>query len=221
MTMHPGNIRKSYSDYLEGRLDEAARHEFETILDENPELRDDYDLFVKAHRLVTGVAPEPAEPGFESKVLSRLAAGRERRAAPLFPFRLMATGALAAAVAFAFTAIVVVYVNRGGEPIALPGPEPAASVTAEPETMAREETVPLAEHELFADPEVASQVDEIATLIDEINKLSEQFRRQEDEVLLHASQDKGLVLRPSNLYRKASLAGTRGSRQGDEVVHAY
>ena len=219
--MHPGNIRKSYSDYLEGRLDESARHRFERILDEHPELRDDYDLFVKTHRLVTGIAPEPAEPNFESKVLSRLAAGRPRRAAPLFPSRLLATGAMAAAVAFALTAILVVFVNRSGEPIALPGPDPATGVPAGPETMARENTVPLAEHELFADPEVASQVDEIATLINEINKLSEQFRRQEDEVLLHASQDKELVLRPSNLYRQATLASTTRSRRGDEVVHAY
>ena len=219
--MHPGNIRKSYSDYLEGRLDEAARHRFETILDEHPKLRDDYDLFVKTHRLVTGVAPEPAEPNFESKVFSRLAAGRQRRAAPLFPSRLLATGAMAAAVAFALTAILVVFVNRGGEPRALPGAEPDTGVTAGPETIAREDTVPLAEHELFADPEVASQVDEIATLIDEINKLSEKFRRQEDEILLHASQDRELVLRPSNLYRQATLASTRKSRRGDEVVHAY
>jgi hypothetical protein len=221
MTMHPGNLRKHYSDYLEGRLDEAARQRFETILNEHPELRDDYDLFVKTHRLVTGIAHEPAEPAFESKVLTRLATGRERRAAPLFPFRLLATGALAAAAAFALTAILIVFVNRGGEP---GGPSVAGSATAlpaRPETVAREGTTPLIEPELFGDPVVASQVEEIAILIEEINKLSEQFRRQEDEVLLHASQDREVVLRPSNLYRQAILASANKSRQGDDVVHAY
>jgi hypothetical protein len=136
--MRPGNIQDYYSDYLEGRLGQAARRRFEEILDSHPDRKADYELFAKTHHVVTHTSPEAAEPGFESRVLSRLADSREKRAVYLLPFRPLSLGTVGAAAAAAvLVAAVLVVVNWGpgepGVPEAVQPPTVVAERAGEPD----------------------------------------------------------------------------------------
>ena len=46
--MKPEDAQTYFSDYLEGRLDAAARRRFEQLLVQDPQLRSEYDLFARA-----------------------------------------------------------------------------------------------------------------------------------------------------------------------------
>ena len=112
MTMKPEDAQTYFSDYLEGGLDAAARRRFEQLLERDPQLRSEYDLFACTRDLVAGLEPEPVSPDFEDRVLARLATGLQPARPPLPWFSRGLIGAAAAAVALLAFSLSVVF--QGG-----------------------------------------------------------------------------------------------------------
>ncbi|MFQ5670607.1 MAG: anti-sigma factor family protein [Acidobacteriota bacterium] len=207
--MHRRNLRTYYSDALDGALDEKRRRRFWDVLARHPDLRRDYELFVKTHELVRAAPREAADPDFEKEVLARLAGPGREGTGRFLAVRPAVRGSLAAAVLL--MAAATLWLTRPWARTGSPGGAPIGPVPAVQEARAP----------VLEDPSVKRQIEEIAALIAKINRLNQQARRSQREYLLGVYRDQELVFRPSPYYQFASQPIQRDLSPGNAGSHAH
>ena len=216
--MNSGNLKNYYSEYLEGNLGEADSRKFEEILGRSPEIQADYELFVATHRMVTRLPSEEADEQFEARVLSRIGKMRQVGApgwlADFLPSWTHLAAATAAALLVGISLAVLLQRQvgdgaTGANPTLRAGRQASAGIPVSPTSSDREKVI------------LHRKIGEISSLVEEINRLNERFQLGDEEILLGFSQDRELVLRPTQFYRSAIQAAERDPSAGDSVRHAY
>jgi hypothetical protein len=216
--MKPKNIRKYYSDFLEGNLDRADRERFLKILRSDPELQADYDEFARTHNLLDQLPHEEAEPGFEQKVLERLhrEEGASDRLFSRMPWLTWQAVSAAAVVSLIIVAVSLVFKQP-------PATDETPAVTNAGITLEIAGNRHSAVRHLppsLRDPVLVSRIDEISALIDEIDTLRNQYALRNDEIVLGQGSGQEFVFRPGEFYRRAMQASQSRPEGDDSVRHA-
>jgi hypothetical protein len=215
--MNRKTIRKYYSDFLEGNLEQEDRKRFLEILRSDPELQADYDLFARTRNMVTQLPYEEAEPDFEQIVLERLHDERDDREGFFWraPWLSWQAVSVAAVLSLAIVAVSL-FVNRPAEDQDTPL-VPVAGINLE---LANQRPDPGQLPPSLRDPVLVSRIDEISSLINEIETLRNQYARGGEEVILGEGSGQEFVFRPDEFYRRALKASRERTEVDPSLQHA-